>query len=694
MNSLNGSIHHLDPQTKDENAFGVRPFVGAENFDASRLSSPSCPVGTDLTTADYSALESRWIDRALADRAGLRRVDSLTGGEMICRKNGNYAGILIPYFHPSSDRVREYRLRRDQPDFEYDSTGNLKQRQKYLSPPGRSNMLYLAPGVSQLFRRDASLPIMITEGEFKTLALWRLANHGSPAQPRFLPLGVSGVYNWRGTIGKTVGPDGSRLDVKGAIPDLDWVAWEGRRVVIAYDADAVTKDLLRIARSELAAHLRGRGALVGFLEWDVARGKGIDDHLALVGPETVLDEVAHVDFAGSAWRKDLLRSKPPMNTTEGRILPVLANAIAAFRHAPEWGGVLAFNEFGHGTVALRPAPWGVVPKGEWTDHEDRLAAEWLQKQGVLVSVEVAGQAVQTAARDRPFHPVKTYLQGLQWDGVERIVSWLTTYLGAEHTEYSRAVGSRWLISAIARIFRPGAKADCCLILEGPQGIRKSTALRTLAGDYFTDELADLGSKDAAMQIRGVWIIELSELDSLSHSEVARIKAFMSRTTDRFRPPYGMRLVESARQCVFAGTVNHSTYLRDETGGRRFWPIACGRIDVDALARDRDQLWAEAKVRFGSGAVWWLETADLVQMASDQQIERYEGDPWEEVVGPWVESRTSVSISEVLEKCLQKAQGLWTQTDKNRAARCLRALGWERYRERQGLRLEWRYRRSL
>ena len=132
-------------------------------------------------------------------------------------------------------------------------------------------------------------------------------------------------------------------------------------------------------------------------------------------------------------------------------------------------------------------------------------------------------------------------------------------------DYSRAVGPRWLISAVARIYRPGAKADCCLILERPQGIRKSSALRTLAGEYFTDELADLGSKDAAMQTRGVWIIELSELDSLTHSEVARIKAFMSRTTDRFGPPYGMRLVESPRQCIFAGTVNHSTYLRDATG---------------------------------------------------------------------------------------------------------------------------------
>jgi predicted P-loop ATPase len=481
--------------------------------------------------------------------------------------------------------------------------------------------------------------------------------------------------------------------VKGAIPDLDWIAWEDRRVLIAYDADSGIKDLVRIARSELAAHMRGRGAIVGFLEWDLEKGKGIDDHLVIVGPGAVLDEIAHVDFAGFTWKRDLIRAKPPMNTTEGRILPVLANAIAAFRHAPEWGGVLAFNEFGFGTVALKPAPWGIVPKGEWTDHEDRLAAEWLQKQGILVSVEIAGQAAQTAAQDHLFHPVKTYLQGLQWDGVERLDRWLSAYLGAADTEYSRAVGSRWLISAVAQIFRPGAKADCCLIPEGPQGIRKSTALRTLAGEYFTDELADLGSKDAAMQTRGVWIIELSELDSLSNSDVARIKAFMSRTTDRFRPPYGMRLMESPRQCVFAGTVNHSSYLRDETGGRRFWPVTCGRIAIDELARDRDQLWAEAKVRFDSGAPWWLETAELVHMAADQQIERYEGDPWEEVIGPWLEARSSTSISEVLERCLQKPQALWTQTDKNRAARCLRSLGWERYRERQGSRLEWRYRKA-
>jgi predicted P-loop ATPase len=167
---------------------------------------------------------------------------------------------------------------------------------------------------------------------------------------------------------------------------------------------------------------------------------------------------------------------------------------------------------------------------------------------------------------------------------------------------------------------------------------------------------------------------------------------MSRTTDRFRPPYGKRLIECPRQCVFAGSVNHSSYLRDDSGGRRFWPVACGRIDIDRFARDRDQLWAEAKARFERGCVWWLETTELVGMASLEQADRYEGDPWEEVIGHWAEDRRSVSIGEVLTRCLDKPQALWTQVDKNRVARCFRALGWERYRERQGARLEWRYRR--
>jgi predicted P-loop ATPase len=405
--------------------------------------------------------------------------------------------------------------------------------------------------------------------------------------------------------------------------------------------------------------------MAGFVEWDPVLGKGIDDHLAAVGPETVLDEIARVDCSGFDWRNELLRSKPSTIHPQGTILPVLASAIAALRHAPEWEGVLGYDEFAGNAVMLGPPPWGGVSGRQWTDHEDRLTAEWLQRHGILVSVDIAGQAVQTVARGRTFHPLRKYLDQLQWDGIERLARWLSTYLGAEDSAYVRAVGARWLISAVARIYQPGAKADCCLILEGPQGIRKSTALRTVAGEYFTDELADLNSKDAALQTRGVWIIELSELDTLARSEIAAIKAFMSRSSDRFRPPYGRRLIESPRQCVFAGTVNHHDYLKDDSGGRRFWPVQCGRIDVGRLEQDRDQLWAEAKAKYAGGAIWWLETAELVAAAEQQQAERYEEDPWTEVIASWTEVRETVALSEILENCLAKPRAQWTQVDKNR-----------------------------
>ncbi|MBI4459080.1 MAG: P-loop ATPase, partial [Acidobacteria bacterium] len=223
--------------------------------------------------------------------------------------------------------------------------------------------------------------------------------------------------------------------------------------------------------------------------------------------------------------------------------------------------------------------------------------------------------------------------------------------------------------------------------------------------------ADLGSKDAALQTRGVWIIEIAELDSMGRPEVSKVKAFMSRACDRFRPPYGRRLIESPRQCVFAGSVNQSTYLRDETGGRRFWPVSCTGILIDELVRDRDQLWAEAVVRFRSGSVWWLDSVELNRVARQEQADRYEGDPWDEVIAGWLEHPTarhdcgnpiapftsddeSVSIHDVLLHCIGKRQELWTQADKNRVGRCLRALGWERYRDREGPRLEWRFRRVL
>jgi P4 family phage/plasmid primase-like protien len=252
-------------------------------------------IGNSLTNADYASMARRWIDKQLADAVGIRRVDSNTGCDLVGRRDhGSYEGLAIPYFLPGESHIREWRLRRDHPDIEY-KDGKPKERGKYLSPPGRKNMIYFVPGTSQDLVKAVATPIIVTEGEFKTLALWRLANHESTAL-RFLPLGLAGVWNWRGVVGKTTGPNGDRRDVKGVIPDLDLVTWEGRRVTIAFDADADKNEQVEIARNMLARELQLRGAEVAFVTWDIAQGKGIDDLLANVGPGKVLEMLEGADF--------------------------------------------------------------------------------------------------------------------------------------------------------------------------------------------------------------------------------------------------------------------------------------------------------------------------------------------------------------------------------------------------------------
>ncbi len=403
-----------------------------------------------------------------------------------------------------------------------------------------------------------------------------------------------------------------------------------------------------------------------------------------------------------------------------------ANVLTALSLDPAFAGALVFDEFSQEIRIVRDLPWdgpnSAVPR-VWGEPDDVRCAEWLQRHEINVPPVVVGRSVIAIARNILVHPVREYLTSLAWDGEARLDAWAVTYLGAADTRLNRAFGSLWLISAVARIMRPGVKADHMLILEGPQGIRKSTALKVLASDaWFTDELADLGSKDAAQQMRGVWIIEMAELDAIGRTETSRIKAFLSRTTDRYRPPYERYVVTVPRQCVFAGSVNPDTYLRDETGNRRFWPLRYGEIDLDALRRDRDQLWAETVARFNAGAAWWLEDKELVALAGIEQEARYQPDAWDALVERWLacEKRsvnvgsgqyevwetqhvprsqplTDVSIGEILGQALNLEPAKWTRADQMRVSSFLKARKWERYKtngsERDGVPREWRYRMS-
>lgn len=393
--------------------------------------------------------------------------------------------------------------------------------------------------------------------------------------------------------------------------------------------------------------------------------------------ERVLRRVLQWLVIGSAAKRE---PTGLISGERGRPRALLANAVTVLRDRPEWHGVLAFDEFSLSVVALKPTPWG--KKGTWTDHEDRVTADWLQRElEINLPIHVVADAVQVVARENGFDPVRQYLDRLVWDGTKRTDGWLALYLGVDPTPYSSAVGERWLISAVARIYRPGCKADCVLILEGPQGLGKSRALRTLAEPWFTDEIADLGSKDAAMQLLGVWVVEIAELDSMTRAEVSRVKAFLSRSTDRFRPPYGRRLLDQPRRCVFAGTINAGEYLRDVTGNRRFWPVRCSVARLDDLQRDRDQIWAETVHWFRQGAPWWLDEASLRGEAEQEQADRLQTDPWQETIETFVSARDDVSVAEILTDCIKKEIGHWERRDEMRVGGILVAMRWERYKRR-------------
>lgn len=381
-----------------------------------------------------------------------------------------------------------------------------------------------------------------------------------------------------------------------------------------------------------------------------------------------------VDDAVAPWRDLLIMGKSGPRA-------LLANAITAFRAAPEWAGILRFDAFSQKTRLCGQAPWMASTVDRvWHPSDDLLATNWLQHQGIMVGPPVVSEAIETASRDFTFHPVLEYLNSLEHDGVARLDRWAIDCLGVRTTPetepYVLAVSARFLISAVARVMQPGCKADCALILEGKQGLLKSTTLRILFQPWFADELADLGSKDAAMQLAGKWCIEMSELDSMKRGDVSRIKAFLSRSADNFRPPYGRRVIEQPRQTVIAGTVNDSEYLRDETGNRRIWPFRCRNIDIGKLAEIRDQLWAEARARYESGEVWWLHEPELIKSAHDEQDDRRIVDPWQDKIEDFIVGKKSVMPSEVLAHfgIPDKDQG---QLDQNRVAACLKALGWQR-----------------
>jgi putative DNA primase/helicase len=419
-------------------------------------------------------------------------------------------------------------------------------------------------------------------------------------------------------------------------------------------------------------------------------------------PAKKLPEITHLETIRGTWLYSMMWRPLDVKTPDGdryrRFVPksCVANAVTTLCKDRRWRGVLAYDEFAECVVTRAQPPWhedgaAGAELGEWTDADTMRLRIWLERvMGITLAAGEADGVVSLAASAHRFHPVREYLRGLTWDGEPRLELFLANYLGTEPNDYTRAIGKRWLVSAVARIMRPGCQVDCTLILEGAQGIGKTSALRALVpiASWYADTGIEIGDKDSYQNLRGVWMYGLDELDSLKRGDVTRIKNFLTQTKDHYRASYARRARDYLRQNVFAGTTNEEHYLVD-SDNRRFWPARVTRaVNPTRIATDRAQIWAEAVACFDRGDPWHVDTPELRTMCEEQQRGRRQPDPWTPTVAEWLAKPTSydsllgVLTTDVLHKALSVPLGEMTKADERRVTDILRELGYMRGPQRR------------
>ena len=371
----------------------------------------------------------------------------------------------------------------------------------------------------------------------------------------------------------------------------------------------------------------------------------------------------------------------------GHLQPVLSNALALLAQDPAIAGRCGHDDFRDQPYLLGPPP--VAEPGDapapgpyprvWQRADLALITAHIQRAHCpRMRRDVMEDAMEAEAARHRYHPVRDYLDGLRWDGTQRIAGWLSIAFGSPMNGYTSAVGAKLLIAAVRRVRRPGCKFDHVPVAQGPQGLGKSSAWAALCGqEWFSDALPDdLGDKDSAMALRGVWFLEMAELTQLIASEADAVKAFITRSVDRYRPPYGRQVVEVPRQGVLVGTTNSQEWLRDATGNRRFWPFDCTRADVAWVAAHRDQLWAEAAVREKSGEAHWIDTPDDVEEAGQAVADRMVEDPWHDRIREWVAHRADVTAPEILSEAIDMPRERQDRRAQMRVTNVLTSLGWQ------------------
>lgn len=377
-----------------------------------------------------------------------------------------------------------------------------------------------------------------------------------------------------------------------------------------------------------------------------------------------------------AWWADCLQTK------NGAPISVLRNAVIALEQAPEFTGMLCFNEMTK-LVMIHASGPRVLSENDITEVQYQLQGLGLRTIGKHVTL----QAIDHVARMYPVHELLDELEALSWDGLPRLDSWLIDCLGVADTPYHRKIGRMFLISMVARILKPGCKADYMLVLEGSQGGQKSQACEILAGEeYFSNQLPELNSgKDASIHLRGKWLIEVDEMHAFSKAQNSLLKSFITRTHERYRPPYGIVEVTEPRTCVFIGTSNLEVYLRDETGNRRFWPVKCGIINIDRLRSIRNQLLAEAVAACNASEKHYPDLAFEALHIKPEQDARYEEDPWHPLVEHYLATCVvaELTVRDIASSAISLPNAQLGPVEGRRIASILRRLNWTMKHTRKG-----------
>lgn len=384
-------------------------------------------------------------------------------------------------------------------------------------------------------------------------------------------------------------------------------------------------------------------------------------------------------------------------TDKGRIAAVAANVFDVLANDPLWHGVIAYDEHAQRVVKRKSPPYATGKIGEWCDQDDTQTAMWLTRRYDFAPTSTRVlEAVEALAKIYTFNPVQDWLNALPaWDSEKRIGNWLVKYLGVEansprQAAYVRRAGAWFIMGIVARAMRPGCQFDYCLVLEGDQGKRKSTALRALIPDqWFGDTDLDLNNKDAMVALQGKLLYEIAEMGAIARSEEKRQKSFLTRRFDEFRPHYGRRNISLPRRCVFAGSTNEWEWNKDPTGGRRFWPVMVGTIDVEALIADRDLLFAEALHYWREGVRYWPTEKEQRTLFDTEQLSREVTDSYVDGLQEWVDNQyIPFSMFTAMADGLGLAPCKMTRDVQIRVGTALRKLGCQKVEKRHGTTRFW------